>query len=362
MVLGQINMNLQILAEKKIKKMMDLACGTYVCFTESSKYKDKDLWEMKKILISLQDRKLVVQNLHSWSTDFTVIYDCPFGTNSLGQDKGSFNLQPDGYLLFEEDPIIRVNYSLAMETDSTCKLVMSGMKDNGVKYSKSLIWSNNGVLHQTVKLGTEEDVRVFKKVFLDAQHYLVVNEDSESNSEYPYPSVDISPTSLVGLSLSTGSPVAIQGTSRKLVTRINDMNKPKTFSSLVSKDQHVRVARDLREFLEIERGEVVKLEPVSDIPLGKVTLKVTSVNRITHNVFNLNEPISFERLVDMYLGKFPGPGVIFNKGLGFQLPVWSMDPEFMKVTGLMDVEFLVLESIPSPACLVSSINQVEIIE
>merc|ERR1712215_377049 len=113
-------MNLQILAEKKIKKMMDLACGTYVCFTESSKYKDKDLWEMKKIPISLQDRKLVVQNLPSWSTDFTVIYDCPFGTNSLGQDKGSFNLQPDGYLLFEEEPIIRVKYSPAMETDSTC--------------------------------------------------------------------------------------------------------------------------------------------------------------------------------------------------------------------------------------------------
>ena len=47
------------------------------------------------------------------------------------------------------------------------------------------------------------------------------------------------------------------------------------------RDQHIRVSKRTREYLGVERGEVLELEPCPDLQAGQVVLKVTELRYYT---------------------------------------------------------------------------------
>ena len=96
---------------------------------------------------------------------YCVAYDKLLWEYGIGLDADSFSLPPDGYLRYESDEKINVTY---MEGDSVCKLEMSGVGDTGKNYSRNMVWTGNGNLYQTIKMGEEEDIRVFHMILLDS--------------------------------------------------------------------------------------------------------------------------------------------------------------------------------------------------
>ena len=147
--ISQVNQKLNTVATSQIRKMKEILCGTFVSFKKEDSYPDDDIWNMKKIILTIEEDKLLVKNLHSWSSNYSVMYD----------------------------KLVNIDITLNIEKiGNSCKLEMSDVVGNDK--NSTMMWTKHDTLHQTLKkLGEEDDVRIFKKVFLDEFHYLCVNDD-----------------------------------------------------------------------------------------------------------------------------------------------------------------------------------------
>jgi hypothetical protein len=345
--LSQVNPELENIANQQILKMEKIVSGTFVSFKKNTEdHPDEDTWTMKKIVISKEDNKFLFRKLNSWSTEYTLRYDDMVGEYSFDQDDDSFSLPPDGSLRAESGENITVSFTLIMEGDNSCKLEIFSKGDKDVNYSMTMIWKNNDVLYQTVKLGEEEDITVFRNVILDNFHYLVVNDDDSNTFDNYLPYVYISPSCLDSLTLPWPYLVRLKGASSDLVTMLR-VNNTGLFRRHV-RDQHIRINKEFREFLEIGRGEAVEIEPCSDVQSGEVELKVTSITRLQDD-----GPVDFMSIIRVFLEDCSG--VVFNQGFNFEVRPMGM-------FGVLAVEFQVERTFPSPACLVEKVEQVKIVE
>ena len=111
--ISQVNQKLNTVATSQIRKMKEILCGTFVSFKKEDSYPDDDVWNMKKIILTIEEDKLLVKNLHSWSSNYSVMYD----------------------------KLVNIDITLNIEKiGNSCKLEMSDVVGNNK--NSTMMWTN----------------------------------------------------------------------------------------------------------------------------------------------------------------------------------------------------------------------------
>ena len=261
--ISQVNQKLNTVATSQIRKMKEILCGTFVSFKKEDSYPDDDVWNMKKIILTIKEGKLLVKNLHSWSSNYSVTYD----------------------------KLVNIDTTLNIEKiGNSCKLEMSDVV--GSDKNSTMMWTNHDTLHQTLKkLGEEDDGRIFTKVFLDDFHYLCVNDDDSNSADNSLFYVTISPANFSSLNITWPNIVLLRVGDKEYITKISDMY---SFLRRPVREEHIRVSVGIREMLRLDRGETLEVEPLcGGLPHGTVDLKITAINRFRQS----EVPVDFGKIV-----------------------------------------------------------------
>ena len=208
---------------------------------------------------------------------------------------------------------------------------MSGMEEEGENknYSRNIVWTMDGCLHQLVKIRDKTDDRVFHQVPETWQNLVKMNFGGRQLF------ANLKMTSLMvkarsGLRARNNPP-----------QRRRDLVKQWMRTEMYFKEVW-RVTVFLRG--NIGGGELLSMEPYACLPSGFVEIKVV-------NIIGVGEgPLNLGRMLQIYLKSHQG-SIVFNMG-----------ERIMVSDRMMWVVAEVLTCSQGPTCMVDRMEQVRVVD
>ena len=341
--LGSFSMvceSFRIVAEEVMKKMYEMVVGTYINMKKLETVQFNEIWEMREIRVNVNETEncLLVKNIIYYFTryDLCLVQDSNVSEFLLSPRDNQVYLPSDGYLSYEQG--YNTTFKMSFEINNFCKLTMEEEGDSK-GYSRNILWTMDGCLHQIVKIGRDTDERLFHKVPEPWQD-LVKMEMERGQLIANLRRTSLMMKARTGLRARNNQPRR----RRELVKEL--MSTEKYFTE-VWRDTGFMTDKIVITSSSLLRDRLLSMEPYHSLPSGSVAIKAVNIFHLNLGEGTLD---NFMRMLENYLESVQG-GIVLNEG------------DLISVSdGLVFVRAKVVACTVGPACMVESMEQVMLLD